>query len=143
MRKRYCGTDERNKDLYDAYRDVISNTCGSVSLEEILKRTVRHPARKFYISVRRASDLVGAVERGDEIKVSPERRRMIDDIIIRVNHERDKYPDKCLRFILEEVIDSPAPEFYLKPTSANIILHHEKKRRKERFKKDPKEYFRH
>lgn len=62
--------------------------------------------------------------------MTPERKRMFNDIIKSIEEQESKYPDKPLKYIIEDVLDMPAPEFYLKPTSAKIILHYERKRQK-------------
>lgn len=142
--KRYCATDERDKDLYDAYRNVLKGVSGDATLDEILYLTVKHPARRFYVSERVAYNLVKAAINGEGVKpqASDERKRIVRDIMYLVGCELLEHPDDPLYDIVSRVIDSPAPEFYIKPSSANVILHYEKKRQKEIRKQNPKRYLR-
>lgn len=135
-----CSTIERNADLYSAYTDVLNSPDRPILYKDILGLAVRRPAKRFYISSSRAYQVIRAAKKGETVLLSEERRRMFDDILDRVDEELKN--GVCLRHAVECVIDQPAPEFYIKPSSAKILLHYERKRQKEKFRKNPAKYIR-
>lgn len=137
---KHCSTIERNADLYSAYIDVLGCPNRPLLYRDILEVAVKRPAKRFYISSSRAYQVVRATMKGEKVLLSEERQRMFNDIIDRVKVELQK--GICLRHAVECVIDQPAPEFYIKSSSAKILLHYERKRQREEFRKNPAKYIR-
>lgn len=137
---KHCSTIERNADLYSAYIDVLRCPNRPLLYRDILEVAVKRPAKRFYISSSRAYQVVRATMKGEKVLLSEERQRMFNDIIDRVKVELQK--GICLRHAVECVIDQPAPEFYIKSSSAKILLHYERKRQREEFRKNPAKYIR-
>ena len=119
---KHCSTIERNADLYSAYIDVLRCPNRPLLYRDILEVAVKRPAKRFYISSSRAYQVVRATMKGEKVLLSEERQRMFNDIIDRVKVELQK--GICLRHAVECVIDQPAPEFYIKSSSAKILLHY-------------------
>lgn len=118
------GLSERDVDLLCAYRQALDKAKYPFSLNDILVATVKTPARRYYVGVRGVCRSIKKLRSGEELKISDERKRLILDILPRVEEIEHKHPGKLLRDVIEEILDSPAPEFYLKPSSAQIIIHH-------------------
>lgn len=130
-------TDDRNRDLYSVYLDVLKCPSRPTSYIDILDLVVKSPAKRFYTSCSRAYRVVNSIRRGEKIVLSEERHRMFEEISRRVDIELCNHPSLCLESAVLNVIIQPAPEFYIKASSAKIILHYERKRQKEEFKKNP------
>lgn len=137
---KHCSTIERDADLYSAYIDVLRCPNRPYLYKDILEMTVKRPAKRFYISSSRAYQVVRATKKGEKVLLSEERQRMFDEIIERVDVQLQQ--GVCLRHAVENVIDQPAPEFYIKSSSAKILLHYERKRQREIFRKNPAKYIR-
>lgn len=125
-----CDISKRNKALLEAYHLELRRARYPIKLSDILENVVKHPADRFYTATRGVYETIKKIRKGEEIILSEERERLINEVIKRVEEEEKKHPEKKLKRIVEEILDSPAPEFYLKPSSAKIIIHHEKKRQR-------------
>lgn len=118
------GLTERDRDLLQAYRKALQNVSYPFSLTEVLELTIKSPAKRYYTSSRGVCTHINKIRSGEEVSLSYERERLINDILPKVEAEEARHPDKILRHIVEDILDSPAPEFYIKVSSAKIILHH-------------------
>lgn len=123
MYRRQFSTYERNMDLHEAYKRVIDNS-SFIVLEDVLTKTVNSPAKRFYISSDRVYGVLVRWDiRGETTKlISEERQEMYEEIYRRVKLLRENKKDTVLAHLIEEVIEQPAPKFYIKPESAKIIL---------------------
>ena len=122
---------KRDQDLLNAYNSALEQASYPFLLCEVIQKAISMPAKQFYCAVRGVYETIREIERGQRPTFScPERERLVMDIYEKVIVLRLKKPDVHLKHIVEEVIDSPAPEFYLKETSAIVILHHIKKQAK-------------
>ncbi|MDD4713174.1 MAG: hypothetical protein PHP34_07585 [Bacteroidales bacterium] len=120
---------ERDKDLLRAYREVLEKTGYPFSLTEVMEKTVKKPAKRFYASFRYVYECIKALKDGRPIRYQQkEKERMIYEIWERVQVEEKCNPDIKLNELVENILDSPAPEFFLKPSSAEVILCKAKRR---------------
>lgn len=111
----YKHTNEMRQALWEAYRDVYRH-CWTQN--EAWKRTVRHPAPRFYVSPKQARLVVAPLLRGDFSqleKMSPEKKKMYREIYERVLQaaQRPEFVGKSLNYIIPHIVSQPAPEFYL------------------------------
>lgn len=128
---------ERDRDLLRAYKEVLSEIEYPFSLSDVMERTVRKPAKRFYSSTKYAYMCVKALKEDKPVRYQQsEKGRMILEVWKRVQEEEILHPNEKLDTIVEMVMDSPAPEFYLKPSSAEVILC--KAKRKQRFIEEQK-----
>ena len=127
--KKHTETEDRNIDLLESFRDEISKAKYPFLLTDVLERTVMRPAKRFYISSRRAMEIINEIKTGRDLYMHHTKIRMMNEIIKRLD-ERVKLSDKPIQYLLEEILDEPAPEFYLMPTSAKVILCKEMKRQR-------------
>lgn len=123
---------ERDRDLLRAYKEVLQEVEYPFSLNSVMELTVRKPAKRFYSSTRYAYMCVKALKEGMPVRYQQsEKERMIREVWKRVQQEEILRPNMKLDVIVELVMGRPAPEFYLKPSSAEVILC--KAKRKQRF----------
>lgn len=120
----------RNKDLYSVFREKIENA-RQVKMYEIVSETVKSPAKRFYISDRRAQDVITHLLEGGNIDdMRPERKRMFMEIYSRCLNEMQSGRAVPLVELVREVIKQPAPEFYITTGSALVYLYSIRKAKK-------------
>lgn len=124
--------DERNRDLYKKYiaglEQGLFPKAGDAA--DYLSRC---PAPRFYIDARKAVLLIGMIEsRISLISLNSASRRRAWDLYERYIAYRNAHPDTKRHKvrILEEIVDEPAPEFYITRGSARKILRREIMKRK-------------
>lgn len=118
-------TSERDMDLLKAYKESLDQACYPFLLSDVIEATIRKPAKRFYCATRGVYESIKIIRSGrDPSYCSEERKRLVNDVYERVLKLEVKNPDTHLKYLIEEVLDGPAPEFYLKKSSAIVILHH-------------------
>lgn len=112
-------TRERNAALLNAYRRQIE-AVPFVRLGDIGPKIVNSPAPRFWVSEERAAAVVSALLRGKPVldTMRPSKREMFEEIFRRVLDLREAHPDWRLSRLVFEVVNSPAPKFYMEPSSA-------------------------
>lgn len=116
-------TSDRDQDLLEAYQKTIDKSEHPFSLTDVLKKTVKMPAKRFYSSSKYACICIKAMKEGRPvIYQQKEKERMIQEVWRRVKQEEKTHPDAKLDELVELVMDLPAPEFYLKISSAKVII---------------------
>lgn len=113
---------ERNADLLRAYREAISRV-DFVDLATICERVVKMPSRQFWISPKRAATIVAQIEAGNAPKLRDNGQRRINEIYSRYKKVRETNHTDSIYTIVSKIVFQPAPEFYLTPASANVIIH--------------------
>ena len=112
----------RNKDLFSVFRDKLEKA-KRVRIPDIVRDTVKSPAKRFYISDRRAQDVITRMLEGESIEgMRPERKRMFQEIYKRCLEEMNAGKAMPLVELVRDVISQPAPEFYITPGSAIVYL---------------------
>lgn len=113
----------RNEDLRNAFRNQLGHNRNSV--KQVFEAVARFsPARRFYISEERAYRLLTAYRRGKVSPVAmPNRVEMIREIDRRVTALMTQHPKTALKDAVFEVVNSPAPSFYLTPGSIRTIFY--------------------
>lgn len=112
-------TRERNAALLKAYIEQI-DTVGFIRLSEIGEKIVNSPAPRFWVSEERAAVVVSAIMRGKPVleTMRPTKREMFKEIYRRVVALKKEHPDWKLCQSVFKVVNSPAPKFYMEPSSA-------------------------
>ncbi len=112
-------TRERNAALLEAYREHV-NAARFVKLNEIGEKIVNSPAPRFWVSEERAAAVVSAIMRGKPVLKSmrPTKREMFEEILRRVVALKKLHPEWHLCELVYEVVNSPAPKFYMEVSSA-------------------------
>ena len=125
--------DGRDLNLLRVYSEILSRSSFPVNMDDICRRLSHHPADRFWVSNKRATEMFFRLERGDRLEgMLPMRREMYLEIHRRVCRLRSLFPRWNTTALIDEVIRSQAPSFFLEPESVKIILHRAKKRRRAR-----------
>lgn len=121
-------TRERNADLMRAYRYQIGRA-RHIRMREIGSAIVNMPASRFWVSEERATIVVSSLLSGRDLPetMRPTKCEMFSEIYRRVLELRKKRPTATIFQLVCEVVNSPAPKFYMLPRSAMDIIYKIKK----------------
>ncbi len=125
----------RDKEFQKVFFEELKK---SSSIKEAYKKTVMHKTTCFFASLRHAIRYVILKENGLDTKITnPTTKRMYEEIYARYKDkmQQQKHSDKRKREIIEEIINSPAPCFYISISRAKYIirrLHNDKRRDRQR-----------
>lgn len=121
-------TDKRNDELMAVFRAAIANS-QFIDLSEISKVVVNSPCSRFWVSEERATVVMSSMIRGFPVLQSmrPVKQEMFREIFRRVQQLKIDNPGRPLYDYVLQVVNSPAPKFYMKPRSAIEILYKIKK----------------
>lgn len=120
---------ERDRAICLAYRQAL-RAVESIYMPEVMSAVVRQPCERFYVSEERAAIVVSSMMR-DPSSISGmrgERQRMFGEIYRRVMELRAQRPRRSLASMIREVVNSPAPEFYISPRYAQNLISKTKNR---------------
>lgn len=126
MKKKNCNCEylvSRNSELR---REFINRLGGNwKNINEIFMELSSMPASRFYISEERAYALLKVkIRRGKwHPDILPRCREMMEEIYRRVNTLMDSDSSLSLKDAVFDVVNSPAPGFYLSPRSIRTILY--------------------
>ncbi len=106
---------QMHEDLMKAYIDVYASCW---SQKEAYERTARHPAPRYYISPKQASQIISPMVRGDFELVDlmhPHKRNMYYALFEEVKKlsEQRAFIGKSLSYIMQYAVLQPAPEFFI------------------------------
>jgi hypothetical protein len=115
-------TEERVRDLMLAY-DAYKATHKQIDVHALYADLVVQPAPRFYVSETRARVVVSRMMKGDKLQgMRPLKRAMFEEIHRRVKVLAKEHPKADLSLLCAEVVTQPAPQFYLSPASAKILI---------------------
>lgn len=132
-------TRERNADLLHAYRIQIARA-RHIRMKDIGRAIVNMPASRFWVSEERAAVVISAMLAGRDLPANmrPTKCEMFSEIFNRVMKLRHLRPNTPVADLVAEVVNSPAPKFYMLPRYAmNIIYNIKNGYYDEGFKKNP------
>ena len=114
---------ERIDDLMNAY-DSYLEKCKFIKMPDVYKSIVSMPAKRFYVSDTRAALVVASLMRGEPALKGmwQTKRRMYQDIYNRVLVLKDKKPNLSIVQLCAIVVAQPAPEFYITPGTAKVMI---------------------
>ena len=135
-------TKARNNDILRAYRAELSEA-SVIHMPDIFQRLANRPAQRFWVSEERAMAIVSAQLNGrPHKKIRPTKSEMFEEIkrraLLRCPRSEKKcaLPScfcwrsgndclvrKCLSSILRDVIQEPAPKFYMTPRTIGAIIY--------------------
>lgn len=114
---------QRNKELLDAFKQELYQL-GSISNDRIFSRAGHRTASRFWVSEQRAAVVVSKMMKGDNLQsMNRKKREMYFEIFRRVMDIRKKNPKTTIYDAVFEVVNSPAPEFYLTDKSARVLIY--------------------
>lgn len=125
-------TAQRDKELYAAFVDVLRTADGATPLRDMYGMAARRPASRFWVSERRAADVIGAMMRGANAetleKMYPQRRAMYEELYRRVAEKMEARPGLCMTHAVDEAVNESSPTFYLSDESAKCIIYRTRRR---------------
>lgn len=114
--------EQRNDNLMECYHELLTSA-QFVRMPDIYSKVVNMPSRRFWVSEERAAIVVSAMMRGDSLdRMRPLKREMYNEIYSRAMELRDKHPKMPISQLVAQVVEQPAPKFYLTPGSAKVLI---------------------
>ena len=121
---------ERDDDLMRAFQQELAGR-PHILLPEVLNAVVSSPSKRFWVTSERAAIVIYNMMKGDELEhMRPLKRKMFREIYRRVMKLKANYPQLSIPILAEQVVAEPAPEFYITPGSAKVIISRIRKRRR-------------
>ena len=121
-------SDERIDALMAEYERYIAS-CKYIRMAEVFEYIVNQPCRRFWVSEIRASIVISDMLKGDSLnKMHPAKREMFREIYERVLRLRDRKPGVPLLHLVSEVVQQPAPKFYISPGSVKMMFYKARKK---------------
>ena len=116
--------EARDAELLRTFDRLMEDAPAGASVASLFERLVDQPASRFYVSELRAIRVIAAMRRGSlRPGVSRSRGRMYAEVNRRVESLLEKTPGMPLADAVVEVVNSPAPEFYMEPASARVTVY--------------------
>lgn len=113
---------QRNQELKQALRTALGRR-DCHTLEDCYKAAVAMPASRFWVGERRAADVISLMRRGRQLRnMKPKTREMYMELHRRAMAYMRANPQAGIAEAAFEAVNSPAPEFYITPKSARVIL---------------------
>lgn len=123
--------DQRDAFLQSVYRRLIAK-CDVIRVPEIMAKVVKEPAPRYWISEQRAAEIIIEYIKGitPPLPHRPVHKRLYDSLYERYLQERKYRPDDTIAIIMFDVVNSPAPESFITPQSASVLLSRYRKRKR-------------
>lgn len=116
-------SEERDAELVKCFRKRLGEVL-TIDLDKIFAEVAAHPAKRFYVSEYRAAVVVRHhMRHGEWCVKGAKRKEMFREIEKRVLRLLEDHDDMSLDDAMVEVINSPAPEFYLTPRSCRTLIY--------------------
>lgn len=113
---------ERDDNLMECYHELLRRA-EFVRMPEIYSQVVDMPAKRFWVSEERAAIVVSAMMRGERLdNMRPLKREMYNEIYRRAMEIREENPELPISRLVAQVVEQPAPKFYLTPGSAKVLI---------------------
>lgn len=114
--------NERNDNLMEVYHEIIVKA-NHVRMPDVYEKVANSPSRRFWVSEERAAIVVSAMMRGDSLdRMRPLKREMYNEIYSRVITLQQENPKLPISQLVAQVVEQPAPKFYLTPGSAKVLI---------------------
>ena len=122
-------TKQRNTDLLNNLRRVL-HSMKYISMPEAFRLVADSPAQRSYVSEERATIVISSLISGRNIpKMRKNRHEMFHEILRRYIILRLKFPHKSMLELISEIVNQPAPKFYLTPRTVGEFIYRIKKKK--------------
>lgn len=119
---------QREVELIRAFRQEIADS-KHINMDEIFKRVVLRPCSRFWVSEERAAIAVSSMFRGCDAGITNKlKRNMYSELFRRYKELRLKNKGVPMSRIIYVIVNSPAPQFYLSPSQAKMIINAARKK---------------
>ena len=107
-------SSERSELLLKNFRESLARQ-SVISLKKAFQEAADFPAPRFWVTEARAMRVIMMMMKGEPIldSMNEEKRKMYEEIYVRVTEMRKRNPETSLGDIVFEVVNSPAPRSYL------------------------------
>lgn len=121
--------EQRDRALLRAYYELRGNKYPSE--HDFFEAVVNAPSERFWVSEERATAVVASMIRGKKLdNMLQNKASMFEEIHRRVLELRKSRPNEPLSYLVFDVVNQPAPKFYITPKSAKVIICKIKKEKK-------------
>lgn len=116
-------THQRNADLLNAYRRHLAEA-HFIVMPDIFARVADSPAARFYVSEERATIVISAMLAGRPLPpMRRNKREMFNEILRRYKIAHRENPSKTTFEIVSDIVNQPAPKFYLTPRTVGEFIY--------------------
>ena len=116
-------TTQRNKEIMRIYRHYLKQA-DFIIRPDILEKVANAPTSRFWVSEERAATVIALMLAGRPIpKMRPNKQEMFNEIYHRFILLRTQFPKRPFNDLVVQVVNSPAPRFYLTPRSLGEIIY--------------------
>lgn len=113
--------DQRDRDLLRVYYALRGNKYPSE--HDFFEAVVNSPSERFWVSEERATAVIASMIRGKKLdNMLKNKASMFEEIYRRVLELRKTRPNEPLFYLVFDVVNQPAPKFYMTPKSAKVII---------------------
>lgn len=115
-------TEARNSDLLRAF-DAACRARGAL-MPDIFRQVADSPASRFWVSEDRAAVVISAMVNNRPLpRMRHNKKEMYGVIYGRYLILQQRYPDRSLPDLVAEVVQQPAPKFYLTPRTVGEMIY--------------------
>ena len=119
---------KRDSELLKAFRRAVVES-ETTDTDEFYRLAAASPSTRFWVSERRASEVIGQMLKGRSIeKMTPMRQKMYRELYRRALLYIEEHPGCTIYDAAFAAVNTPAPEFYLTPLSCRVILSRARRR---------------
>ena len=116
-------TEQRNNDVMRAYFEQLGRR-RRIQLPVVFRELVDSPSKRFWVTAERAAIVISDMIRGDNLDgMRPLKKEMYIEIYNRVMKLKEQFPKRSIYELVFEVVQQPAPKFYLTAGSARFIYY--------------------
>lgn len=127
-------TEQRNKELLETYKNYLDRHYLYV-MPEIHKMVAESPASRFWVSEERASIVVSAMLAGKPLpRMNKNKLEMFKEIFTRFLQLRKIFPKRSVYDLVFDIVNQPAPKFYMTPRTVGEYINRIKNCRNGKFK---------
>lgn len=116
-------TRERNNELMRVYREKIAEA-SIIIMPVVFAAVAESPASRFWVSEERAAIVISAMAAGKPMpRMRSNKREMFGEIYRRYLAMREERPGKSAYELVAEIVNQPAPKFYLTPRTVGEVIY--------------------
>lgn len=116
-------TAQRNEDLLNNFKLIMQQE-KKIVMAEIFAKLALVPAKRFYVSEERAAIVISAMLADKALpKMRRNKTEMFQEIFNRFSTQRKLFPNKKFSEIISDVVNQPAPKFYLTPRTISEFIY--------------------
>ena len=116
-------TRARNADLMRAYRETLAEA-SIIVMPVIFELVAESPASRFWVSEERAAIVISTMAAGKPMpRMRRNKREMFEEIYRRFIIMKQEFPDKSVYELVTNIVNQPAPKFYLTPRTVGDFIY--------------------